>query len=133
MTWRPSNALLWFSVGGGAGAFAVQFVAGLAFSFAQCNQPGGRWHLPLRSWQMALAGGGFLVALAATGASVLIFLRTFRTGDVFGEERRGDGHPPPVGRIHFLSLVALTVNLLVIPLIIMDGVGTGLHTFCQQT
>lgn len=133
MNWRPSNALLWFAVGGGACAFAVQFVAGLAFSFAQCNQPGDRWHLAVRTWQVALAGGGALVALASTAVSVVIFLRTFRIGDVFGEELRGDGHPPPLGRIHFLALIALTVNLLVLPIILMDGVGTGLHSFCQQT
>jgi hypothetical protein len=133
MNWRPSNALLWFGVGGGAGAFVVQFVAGLAFSFAQCNQTDGRWHLPIRTWQVALAGGGALIALASTAVSVLIFLRTFRIGDVFGEERRGDGHPPPLGRIHFLALIALTVNLLILPIIIMDGVGTGIHSFCQQT
>ena len=53
--------------------------------------------------------------------------------DVFGEERRGDGHNPPLGRIHFLSQIAITVNVLLLPLIIMDGVGTGLQAICQQT
>ena len=65
--------------------------------------------------------------------SFRIFWKTFRIGDVFGEERRGDGHAPPLGRIHFLALVALTVNFLILALIILDGVGTGLHRFCQQT
>ena len=74
-----------------------------------------------------------VVALASAAVSLLIFRRTFRIGDVYGEERRGDGHAPPLGRVHFLSIVALTVNVLILPLIIMDGVGTGLHSFCQQT
>lgn len=133
MSWRPSNRLVWFAVAGGACAFTVQFVAGLAFSFAQCNQPVVRWRLPVHGWQIGLAAGGALVTLAAMAASILIFYRTFRIGDVFGEERRGDGHDPPLGRIHFLSQVAITVNLLMLPLIIMDGVGTGLQAVCQQT
>jgi hypothetical protein len=29
--------------------------------------------------------------------------------------------------------VAITVNLLILPIIIMDAVGTGLQSFCQQT
>ena len=134
MNWRPSTALLWFGLAGGAGAFVVEFVAGLAFSFAQCNQPAvGRSHLPVRDWQVALAGAGALVALASTAVAGLIFLRTFRTEDVFAQERRGDGFQPPLGRIHFLSLVALTVNFLILAVIVMDAVGTGLHSFCQQT
>ena len=131
MSWRPSNALLWFGVGGGASAFVVQFVAGLAISYAECDRPGGG--LSLRTWHVALAGAGLLVALASLAMAGLIFVRTFRIGDVFAEERRGDGHAPPLGRIHFLALVALTINLLIIPLIIMDGVGGGIHSFCQQT
>ncbi len=133
MKWRPSNALLWFGVAGGCGAFVLQFVAGLAFSFAQCNQTAARWHLPVRTWQIALAGGAVLLALASTGVSLVIFLRTFRIDDVFGQERRGDGSAPPLGRVHFLALVALTVNFLVLTLIILDGVGVGLHPVCQQT
>jgi hypothetical protein len=133
MTWRPSDRLVWFAVAGGACAFAVQFVAGLAFSYAECNQPVARWHLPVHSWQIGLAAAGVLVTLASMATSILIFYRTFRIGDVFGEERRGDGHDPPLGRIHFLSQIAITVNLLILPLIIMDGVGTGLQAFCQQT
>lgn len=133
MTEKPSNALLWFGVAGGCVAFALQFVAGLAFSFAQCNQTSARWHLPVRTWQIALAGGGALIALASTAVSLLIFLRTFRIGDVFGQERRGDGTAPPLGRVHFLAIVALTVNFLVLIVIILDGVGAGLHPVCQQT
>lgn len=133
MNWRPSNKLLWFAVAGGCVAFTLQFVAGLAFTFAQCNQPGNRWHLPVRTWQIALSGGGALLAVASTAASLVIFLRTFRIEDVYAQERRGDGYTPPLGRTHFLALVALTVNFLILTLIIMDGVGAGLHRFCQQT
>jgi hypothetical protein len=132
MRYRPSNLLLWFGVGGGAVAFTLQFVAGLAFSFAQCNE-GTRWHVPVRDWQVGLASGGFIVGVASTIAAAVIFKRTYRIGEIFGEERRGDGSTPPVGRIHFLSIVGLTVNVLVLFIMLMDAIGTGLHGLCMQT
>lgn len=134
MSYRPSNLLVWFGVGGGAAAFAIQFVAGLAFSLAQCpNGTTTRWHIPVRAWQIGLASGGFMVGLASTAVAAMIFLRTYRIGDVFGEERRGDGSAPPLGRIHFLSIVGLTVNVLVLMIMAMDAFGTALHGFCVQT
>ena len=132
MSYRPSNLLVWFGVGGGAVAFVVQFVAGLAFSFAQCNN-GSRWHVPVRAWQVGLSAGAVIVALASTAVAATIFRRTYRIGDLFGEERRGDGSTPPLGRIHFLSIVGLTVNFLVLFIIVMDAVGTGVHGLCMQT
>ncbi len=132
MTWRPSNLVLWFGVAGGACAFALQFVAGLAFSYAQCNPPIARWHIPIQDWQAGLAAAGLLVALGSGAISVLIFRRTYRVGDMFAQERRGDGSPPPLGRVHFLSIVGITVNTLIVPLIVMDGVGTGLLPLCHQ-
>jgi hypothetical protein len=48
-------------------------------------------------------------------------------------ERRGDGSPPPVGRVQFLSMVGLTVNVLALAIIVLDGVGAPLLTVCQQS
>jgi hypothetical protein len=62
-----------------------------------------------------------------------MFIRTFRIGDVAGMERRGDGSPPPVGRIQFLSMVGLTVNVLSLAIIVLVGVGAPLLTACQQS
>lgn len=133
MSFRARSWVVWFAVGGGACAFALQFVAGLALGWAQC-EPGGavRWHIPVRAWQAGVAGGGFLVGLASMGTAVWLFRRTYRVGDVFASERRGDGSPPPVGRIHFLAQVGLVVNLLVLALIALDGIGAPLHSLCQQ-
>jgi hypothetical protein len=130
MTDRPSNLLVWFGLGGGAVAWAVQFVAGLAFSFARCSASTAQ--VPVRAWQVGLACAGVLVGLASTAAAAVVFRRTYRIGDVFGEERRGDGSAPPLGRIHFLAICGLTVNLLVLMIMVLDAVGTGFHT-CMQT
>jgi hypothetical protein len=134
MRYRPSNLLVWFGVGGGAVAWALQFVTGLAFSFAQCvNGDTTKWHIPVRDWQVATAAAGFIVGLASTAVAAMIFRRTYRIGDIFGEERRGDGSAPPLGRIHFLAICGLTINALVLCIMLMDAVATGLHGLCVQT
>ena len=98
MTFQPRSAVVWFAVGGGPIAFAAQFVAGLAFSFAQCNQSASRWQLPLHSWQAALAAAGLVAGLASMATAIWLFLRTFRIGDVFEEERSGGEHATAVSR-----------------------------------
>ena len=47
--------------------------------------------------------------------------------------RDGDGSPPPVGRVQFLSMVGLTVNFLALAIIVLDGVGAPLLNACQQS
>ena len=133
MNFRPRSSIVWFAVAGGPLAYALQFVAGLAFTFAQCNQSAGRWRLPVHGWQIAFAVGGVAIALASLGASLWLFLRTFRLRDVFVAERRGDGFAPPLGRVHFLSIVGLTVNFLTLAIIVMDGIGAPLLQTCQQS
>jgi hypothetical protein len=130
---RPSNLLVWFGVSGGALAFTVQFVASLAFSFAQCNQPTPRWQLPVHGWDIAISAGAAAVAVASMGACVWVFLRTYRLDDVFASERHGDGARPPLGRIHFLAIVGLVVNLLCLAIIVITGIGAPTLPVCQQS
>lgn len=134
MNFRAPSWLVWFAVGGGACAFAIQFVSGLAFGWAQCEQGGAiRWQLPVHAWQAGVSAGAFVVGLASMAAAARLFRRTYKVGDVFGEERRGDGSPPPVGRIHFLAQVGLVVNLLVLAIIVMDAIAIPTFALCQQT
>ena len=133
MSSRRSNLLLWFGVAGGPVAFAVQFVANLAFSYAQCNQPTTRWQLPVHGWVIGLSLGGVAVTLAAIAVCARIFLRTFRIDDVFASERSGGGSQPPLGRVHFLAIVGLVVNLLALAIIVMTGIGAPLLPVCEQS
>ena len=130
---NPPTALLWFGVAGGAFAWAGVHVAGYGFSLRRCIPTGTGALFALHPWQIGIAAGGALVTLSATGVCVWMFLRTFRVGDVAGMERRGDGSPPPVGRVQFLSMVGLTVNLLALAIIVLAGVGGPLLTACQQS
>lgn len=128
----PSTAAVWFAVLGGALAWTVQFVINLYFTWAQCLQPIGRWDLPMHAWQIGLSAGAIAVGLAATVEALRIYRIAFRVRDVDGEERRGDGSPPPVGRVHFLAMIALTVNFLAMVIVVMTGIGAPLLGVCQQ-
>ena len=133
MSFPPSNLVLWFGVVGGPAAWAIQFVVNLAFTFAQCNQPAARWQLPVHGWEIVTAAVGVSIGLASTGVSLWLYLRTFAIGDVSEEERRGEGSAPPIGRIHFLSIVGLTVNFLALAIMVMTGIGAPLLPICQQS
>jgi hypothetical protein len=129
---RRFNALLWFGVLGGPLAWAAEFVAAYGFALAQCNPPIMRWDLPVRGWQIALAIAGLVVGVAATAVSLRVFLRT-RGDGVMQDELYGEGHQPPLGRVHFLSIVGLTVNFLALTIVVICGIGAPLLTVCQQS
>lgn len=131
MSRAPDTRLIWFGVLGGAGAWALQFVANLGFTFAQCQQP-ARWRLPVHAWEIGLSAAAVLVALASFAVALGLFRRT-RIDGVMAEELHGDGHAPPVGRIQFLSIIGLTLNTLSATIIVMTGIGAPLLAVCQQS
>jgi hypothetical protein len=113
---------LWFGVVGGSLAWAIQFVAAYGFGLAQCDQPTARWQLPVHGWQIGLGVAGILIALAAEAVSLRIFLDTRETDN-----------SPPGGRIHFLSVIGLTVNALALAIMAMTSIGAPLLPLCQQS
>jgi hypothetical protein len=129
----PSNYLVWFGVLGGGIAWAVQFVANLGLTFAQCDQPVQRWALSVHDWEIGLSAAAVAVGLAATAVSVWLFVRTYRHEDAAELERQGMGVHPPLGRLSFLSMVGITVNVLAITIIVMTGIGAPLLPVCQQS
>lgn len=133
MNHSRSTWFVWFAVLGGPLAWAVQFVINLAFSFAQCNAPPGRRQLPVHGWEIAVSAVAVAVGLAATAASLRMYLDTFRIDHVAEAERRGEGSGPPTGRINFLATVGLTVNFLSLVIIVMTAIGAPLLPVCQQS
>lgn len=133
MRYPPPTAVIWFGVLGGGLAWALQFVANLAFTFAQCNAPPGRWQLPLHGWEIALSVAAVAVALGAIAVSGWLFRRTYHIDHIAEAERRGEGTAPPSGRINFLATVGLTVNFLALAIIVMTGIGAPLLEACRQS
>ncbi|MGI8507506.1 MAG: hypothetical protein ACR2MK_12035 [Solirubrobacteraceae bacterium] len=120
--WADSNVLVWFGVLGGALAWAVQFVAGLAFGLARCSSPDARWQVSVHAWALAFAIAGALVAVLAQLAAIQVYRTT-----------REAGSEPPAGRRHFLATIGMTVNPLALAIIIMSAVGLALFPLCRQS
>lgn len=132
MNRTPSTALIWFGVLGGPLAWSVQFLANLWFTFAQCS-PTGRWQLPVKGWQIGLSVAALGVGAAALAVCVMIYRRTSKIDGMPETVRRGFGGVPPMARVHFLSVVGLTVNPLALAIIVMTGIGAPLLTVCVQS
>ncbi|HEY5431209.1 MAG TPA: hypothetical protein VIK04_18980 [Solirubrobacteraceae bacterium] len=133
MSTRPPTSLVWFGVLGGPVAWVLQFAANLFFTFAQCNQPTQRFNLAVHTWEILLSVVALAIGLASTMVSLRIFRATFGIDDVDAQELRGDGTAPPLGRVHFLSIVGLTVNSLALTIIVMTAIGAPLLPICQQS
>jgi len=115
------SALVWFGVLGGPLAWATQFVVGYELGLARCESPTGRFKVPFHAWAIGLASAAILVALLAEAAAIAVF-RATREDERLRERR-----------IHFLAIVAMTVNPLVLLIAAMSGAGTSLLSLCNQS
>jgi hypothetical protein len=125
--------VVWFAVLGGALAWVVQFVANLALTWAQCNAPAGRWHVPVRTLSIVFSAVAVVVGVISIAVALWLYLYTYQFKHIPTAERRGEGSPPPTGRINFLSVVGLTVNFLSLAIMIMTGIGAPLLSICRQS
>jgi hypothetical protein len=132
MSRPPATALVWFGVLGGPVAWVVQFLSNLWLGYAQCGVP-GRWHLPVDALQIVLSVVAIAVGLAATWVSLTLYRRTARIEGLSEQVIRGFGGEPPQGRVQFLAIVGLTVNVLTLAIIVMTGIGAPLLVLCQQS
>lgn len=120
MSMRRQNMTVWFAVFGGALAAAAQFVLGMQLGLARCEPPATRFLIPIDAWAIALAAAAAVVVVVAMLASIAVFRAT----------RDAQGRAE---RIHFLAVVGITVNPLLLALVVMDGVGVPVLTVCQQS
>lgn len=151
-TATSSNLYVWYAVLGGPLAFAVQFVTNLYFTWAKCILPNHPLHnlgLPVHDWEIGLSLAAIAVGGGATWASWQLYRRSREVAGLvhetsyhgvteakhqtlIGQELEGIGAAPPGGRIAFLSMVGLTVNVLALTIIIMTAIGAPLLPACQQ-
>jgi hypothetical protein len=89
--------------------------------------------LPVQAWQSVLSIAGVLVGLAAVAVCVRLYRQTRGLDHVAATERRGEGTPPPVGRVNFLATTGLLVNALALAIMIMTAIGAPLLRLCQQS
>jgi hypothetical protein len=123
VTDRRASLLMWFGVWAAPVAWALQHAAGVMFGLAQCNPNGARWQVPLKTWDVLIAGGCAVVAIAGIVAAIMAFRGT----------RDRSEAPPPGSRIHFMATMALTIGPLFLAIIVLNGLGTGLNDLCRQS
>ena len=117
----PRTPLLWFGILGPPFAWASQHVFGMGMTLAACNVAGARWGIPVVAWTIA----------ATVTAAVITTLAGLASVKVWRDTRDAPEHPPP-SRIHFLSVVGMSIAPLFLFIILMSGLVTSVLGECRQ-
>ena len=117
----PRSLLLWFGVFGAPFAWAAQHVAGYGLTEASCGLAGKRTGVALDTWTIVVTAVGASTAVLSGLAAVAVFRATRETGE-----------EPPGGRVHFLSIVGMTISPLFTLIILMSGLGSIFLANCHQ-
>jgi len=113
-------AVTWYGVVGAPAAFALFHLAGVSASEAACSPVG----IPgsFDTWSLVFTVAAVLAALGAEAAAILTYRVT-----------RESGKELPASRVHFLSVIGITVGVLFLALILMGGVGSLVLPECVQS
>jgi hypothetical protein len=123
---RRAALLAWVGVLGSPIAWAGQHIAGFALALSQCpdNTQGPGWSVPVNTVTLILGITAATVALLS-GASAFIAWRASSESD--------DDDAPPAGRVHFLSVIGLTITPLFFAIIVMSSTGAIVFKECVQS
>lgn len=119
---RRLQALMWFGLLGAPIAWATQHVTGFGLSVAACSAAGRRVGVALDPLTIVVTAIAATIAAAAGVCAITVFRAT-----------RGVGDEPPGSRIHFLSIVGMTIAPLFVAIILMSGVGSVVQANCHQS
>jgi hypothetical protein len=117
----PLELLVWFGVLGAPIAWALQHVTGFALTEADCNI-GYRGQVAVDGLTVAVTAAAATVAAAAELAAISAFRRT-----------RDAGEDPPGSRVHFMSIIGMTIGPLFLAIILMSGLGVVFLENCHQS
>jgi hypothetical protein len=116
--------LLWLGVFGAPAAWALQHITGFALADARCQEAGrgGGLVAHLDAWTLAITAVAAAIALAAEAAAIATLRAT-----------RGAESDPPLGRVHFLAIIGVTIAPLFLAIILMSGLGAVFLDECVQS
>jgi hypothetical protein len=123
---RRAGLFAWLGVLGPPFAWALQHVAGFSVGLADCpdNTRGPGWSVPVDGLTIAIGGTAAVVTVLCGVASLAAFRAT-------RESEEYDA--PPAGRIHFLSMIGLTITPLFLAMIAMSSAGAIAAHGCTQS
>jgi heme/copper-type cytochrome/quinol oxidase subunit 2 len=126
VTGRRSEAFAWLGALGAPFAWAGQHIAGYALGLADCpdNTAGPGWNVPVDTLTIVV---GAVAAAAAVlcGLAAVAAWRATRDAD--------DSDAPPAGRVHFLSVIGMTITPLFLAIIVMSSAGAVVFSGCVQS
>jgi hypothetical protein len=123
---RRAGLFAWLGVLGPPFAWALQHVAGYSISLADCpdNTRGPGWSVPVDALTIVIGAIAAAVA-AACGVAAIAAWRATRGID--------ESDAPPAGRIHFLSMIGMTITPLFLLIIALSSVGAIAASGCTQS
>jgi hypothetical protein len=123
---RRAGLFAWLGVLGAPFAWAAQHIAGYSVSLADCpdNARGPGWSVPVDALTIAI-GAAAALAAALCGVAAVAAWRATRDVD--------ESEAPPAGRIHFLSVIGMTITPLFLAMIVMSSAGAIVMNGCTQS
>jgi hypothetical protein len=118
--------LAWLGALGPPFAWAGQHVAGYTVALARCpdNTAGPGWNVPVDTLT-AIIGACAAAFTLLCGAGAFTAWRATRESD--------DSDAPPAGRVHFLSVIGMTIAPLFLAMILMSSAGAIVFQECVQS
>lgn len=113
---------MWFGLLGAPAAFTVFHVSGYALSEAECNVAGRSTTVGFDTWALVITAAAAAIAVAAALSSFAAWRLTRDAGDEL-----------PAARVHFLSIMGMTVAPLMLAIILMGGLGAIFLSNCVQS
>lgn len=116
------RVLVWFGVLGAPAAWTAQHVAGYALTEITCQEAGRTWNVAMDTWTIAVTATAAAIGVLAWVAAIASWRAT-----------RDAGEDPPPSRIHFLSIMGMTLTPLFLMIILMSGLGAAFLPECVQS
>jgi hypothetical protein len=123
---KRAGLLAWLGVFMPPFAWAAQHILGYAAGLADCpdHTAGPGWHVPVDGATIAIGGTATVLVLLGGAFSFVAWLSS-READ--------DDDAPPSGRIHFLSVIGLTITPLFLAIVLMSSAGAIVANGCTQS
>ena len=116
--------LQWLGLFVAPAAWIGQHALGQAAAQVSCSAANTTWGLSNDAWQIGLLVGAGLLILGSGAAALVVYL---------GTRESSYQDPPPPGRMQLISIGAMTTNLLLLVIVLLDGVASIVDIACRQS
>jgi hypothetical protein len=131
---------MWVGVLGAGLSWALMFLFGYGLSVGSCNRLAsghigyiGSAPVPFRLWTLIATIVGAALAVLGIAAAIVTFRATRSSEtDLTSAELAGEGSAPPIGRLHFMSIIGMVISPLFLCIILVSGLGAFVLEVCTQ-